>query len=65
MNYTQELESKFDLLFVNLVQTYEDGRYLYTCMDGSKPSLLTVDADKVVLIKNHDSAFWDYLGGVS
>lgn len=58
----ERLEGGFSLTEVKLVQTYEDNRQLFTCKDRSKPSLLTINADGHVMIKNSDSAFWDYLG---
>ncbi|AVO23076.1 hypothetical protein [Bacillus phage Anath] len=64
MNTTQQLTKRFNLLFVVHIQTYECGRKLFTAEEGGKPSLVTVDSEGWVLIKNNDSAWWDVLGNL-
>ena len=59
---TERLTEGFDLMFVVHVQTYEDGRKLFTAEERGIPSLVTIDPDGHVMIKNNNSAWWDYLG---
>jgi hypothetical protein len=60
----RELEQRFNLTHIGLFEVFDDGRLLFTCQENSKPSLLTIDKDAWVLIKNNDSQFWDVLGGM-
>lgn len=59
---TEMLTEGFDLMFVVHIQTYECGRKLFTAEERGIPSLVTIDSDGHVMIKNNNSAWWDYLG---
>lgn len=60
----RELEERFDLTHLALLEVYPDGRMLFSCQEREVPSLLTIDSDAWILIRNNTSVFWDVLGGM-
>lgn len=64
MSITQKLEKYFSLSFVRHIETYEDGRKLFVAEERGIPSLVTIDSEGWVLIKNNNSAWWDVLGTI-
>jgi hypothetical protein len=60
----RDLEERYDLTHLALIEEYPDGRLLFTCQEREIPSILTIDADSWVLIKNNDSQFYDVLGSL-
>lgn len=59
----RELEERFDLTHLALLEVYPDGRMLFSCQERGVPSLVTIDKEAWIMIRNNTSVFWDVLGG--